>query len=231
MPFWRGSRLIVASPQFAGKNLAAELFNIALQRRLCSGRLLRPALLTLLLANTLTNTRAIAPQTPKKASTHRANELTLAGLRPGRDSFAKAIHLYGKATATKEDGDEASWQEHCGIRKLITEKDKQARIQTVRVIFEGSARGPCGLPQSGEDPWRTGRGLHMFDPTARLDELYGPPDSKSPSTRDGQPLELWYYAFDWAGPDVPQVMEVLCTTEKDGQPGRVIEITLAAPSL
>lgn len=23
-----------------------------------------------------------------------------------------------------------------------------------------------------------------------------PADSKSPSTRDGQPLELWYYAFD-----------------------------------
>jgi hypothetical protein len=42
---------------------------------------------------------------------------------------------------------------------------------------------------------------------------------------------LWYYAFDWAGPDVPQVMEVVCTREKDGQAGRVVEITLAAPSL
>jgi hypothetical protein len=40
-----------------------------------------------------------------------------------------------------------------------------------------------------------------------------------------------YYAFDWAGPDVPQVMEVLCSKEKDGQSGRVLEITLAAPSL
>ena len=34
-----------------------------------------------------------------------------------------------------------------------------------------------------------------------------------------------------AGPDVPQVMEVLCTAEKDGEPGRVVEITLAAVSL
>jgi hypothetical protein len=42
---------------------------------------------------------------------------------------------------------------------------------------------------------------------------------------------LWYYAFDWAGPDVPQVMEVVCTKEQDGQPGYVVEITLAAPSL
>jgi len=57
------------------------------------------------------------------------------------------------------------------------------------------------------------------------------PDSRSPSTKDGQPLELMYYPFDWAGPDVPQVMEVLCTKEADGKPGRVVEITLAAPSL
>jgi len=61
--------------------------------------------------------------------------------------------------------------------------------------------------------------------------MQGEQDLKSPSTRDGQPLELWYYAFDWAGADVPQVMEVLCTKEKDGQPGRVVEITLAASSL
>jgi len=42
---------------------------------------------------------------------------------------------------------------------------------------------------------------------------------------------LWYYGFDWAGPDVPQVTELLRTTEKDGKPGRVVEITLAAASL
>lgn len=60
---------------------------------------------------------------------------------------------------------------------------------------------------------------------------HGNPDSRSPSTKNGQPLELLYYAFDWAGPDVPQVMEVVCTAEKEGKPGRVVEITLAAGSL
>ena len=59
----------------------------------------------------------------------------------------------------------------------------------------------------------------------------GNPDSHGPSTRAGQPLELLYCAFDWAGPDVPQVMQVVCTPEKDGQPGQVVEITLAASSL
>jgi hypothetical protein len=36
-----------------------------------------------------------------------------------------------------------------------------------------------------------------------------------------------FYAFDWAGSDVPQVMEVLC----ERATGRVVEITLAFPSL
>jgi len=62
-------------------------------------------------------------------------------------------------------------------------------------------------------------GLRLSDSTDKVTELYGEPDSRSPSTKNGQPLELWYYPFDWAGPDVPQVMEVLCTKEKDGQPG------------
>jgi hypothetical protein len=36
-----------------------------------------------------------------------------------------------------------------------------------------------------------------------------------------------YYAFDWAGSSVPQVMEVFCARDS----GRVMEITLAYPSL
>jgi hypothetical protein len=71
----------------------------------------------------------------------------------------------------------------------------------------------------------------VWDSTRHVIKLYGEPDSTSPSTKGGQQLELLYYAFDWAGPDVPQVMEVLCTPEKDGKPGRVVEITLAGPSL
>jgi hypothetical protein len=42
---------------------------------------------------------------------------------------------------------------------------------------------------------------------------------------------LLYYAFDWAGPDVPQILTVLCTVEKNGKPGRVVEMTLDVESL
>jgi len=103
------------------------------------------------------------------------------------------------------------------------------KIQVIRV--SGGPKREANCKTQAPSPWRTGLGLRVSDPTTKVLELYGEPDSRSPSTRDGQPLELWYYAFDWAGPDVPQVMEVLCTREKDGKPGRVIEITLAAPSL
>jgi hypothetical protein len=45
--------------------------------------------------------------------------------------------------------------------------------------------------------------------------------------RGSRELDLLYYAFDWAGTRVPQVMEVYC----DHATGRVVEITLAFPSL
>ncbi len=68
-------------------------------------------------------------------------------------------------------------------------------------------------------------------PLGAATALYGELASRSPSTKNGQPLELLYYAFDWAGPDVPQIMEVVCTAPKDGTPGYVVEITLAAGNL
>jgi hypothetical protein len=119
--------------------------------------------------------------------------------------------------------------DHCRHILLTIDLDTASRIQVVRVSEAPWMSADCAhLPPT---PWKTGRGLRLGDSAAKVIALYGPPDSKSPSSKAGQQLELWYYAFDWAGPNVPQVMEVLCTKEKDGVPGKVIEITLAAPSL
>ncbi len=193
-----------------------------------SGRPVRRVLLAALLTSTL----AIAQTTPKlqaKKPTHRKNELTLAGLRPGRDSANKATILYHKwLTWPKGKDEQLAWVDECRGQMFTLDLDGHQRIQVLRV-----GRGPQVGDCVGKKPtpWKTGRGLRFNDSTAKVTQLYGEPDSRSPSTKDGQPLELWYYAFDWAGPDVPQVMEVLCTKEKDGQPGYVVEITLAAPSL
>ena len=194
----------------------------------CGGTLLRRALPLLLIAAPV----VVAQQKPDAKPTttgHRANELSLAGLRPGRDSQSRAVALYKEGFSASElSKDQSGWLDSCRHLALTVDLDDLRKIQVIRVAHSTTLQDCVPLPPS---PWKTGLGLRVSDTTARMRQLYGPPDSKSPSTRDGQPLELWYYAFDWAGPDVPQVMEVLCTREQDGKPGRVVEITLAAPSL
>jgi len=167
----------------------------------------------------------------KKKAAHRANELTLAGLRPGTDTTKRAEHLYKMPDNWMNEQGELNWKNGCYASTLTVSYNQRQKIETIRVSkMQGSIDADC-FGKDSISPWRTGRGLAIKDSATKMKELYGEPDSRSPSTKDGQPLELWYYAFDWAGADVPQVMEVLCTREQDGQPGHVVEITLAAPSL
>ena len=166
----------------------------------------------------------------KKAAVKRANELTLAGLRPGRDTASKAMELYKKpSNKVPQQESQIAWGATCEKQTLTIDLDAAKKIQVIRTTEIAWSLGDCVQTKPGT--WRTGLGLRVGDSTSKVAELYGKPDSRSPSTKEGQPLELWYYAFDWAGADVPQVMEVLCTREADGKPGRVVEITLAGPSL
>ena len=165
----------------------------------------------------------------------RANELTLAGLRPGRDKAVSAIRLYGKPDSRSPDNQSLSWAFVANDETfyLNLDVDKADVVQFIRVSHGRSPAEAISAKRSANFPraCHTGHGLVAGALASRVVELYGEPDSRSPSTKDGQQLELLYYAFDWAGADVPQVMEVLCTVAKDGKPGRVVEITLAAPSL
>lgn len=195
--------------------------------RVCSGRFFARVLFVSAIA------AAVLPaqQTPasKSAAWRRANELSLAGRRPGRDKLGRAATLYNSVDAKSSTNDsQTTWKDPCRKQILAVDFDAERRIQVIRAGVVPLTSDGVLLPPS---PWNTGLGLRVDDPTAKVVQLYGPPDSKSPSTRGGQPLELWYYAFDWAGPDVPRVMEVLCTREQDGKPGRVVEIALAAPGL
>jgi hypothetical protein len=174
---------------------------------------------------------AQAPQKPAaKVAAHRASELTLAGLQPGKDTASRAVHLYQKPKNKTESQDaQMVWGATCQTQILSIDLDAGRKIQVVRTVEREWSLGDCLTRSPG--PWKTGRGLRVGDPEAKVLQLYGEPDSRSPSSKDGRPLELLYYAFDWAGPDVPQVMEVLCTKDNAVQAGRVVEITLAAPSL
>lgn len=165
----------------------------------------------------------------------RANELTLAGLRPGVDTLALAEKSY-KPKYRKKDVSEgiSEWSDECTGRVLQLELNGKNVIQSVTISALGLVRREekVDCHQSARDVlqtklWRTGRGLKLGDPQHRVNEIYGEPNSSGPSTKGNRELELMFYAFDWAGSEVPQVMEVLC----EQATGRVVEITLAYPSL
>jgi hypothetical protein len=158
-----------------------------------------------------------------------ANELTLAGIRPGQDKLEGVEKQLGEHLhARTPDGGPRSWDDPCSGRRLTLEVDGAGVIQSVDVA-PGTSHEPCkGQRDDKKDPfWATGQGLRLGDPEERVLEIYGPPNSSGPSVKQGHELELMFYMFDWAGSDVPQVLEVTC----DKSAGRVVEIMLAFPSL
>jgi hypothetical protein len=170
--------------------------------------------------------------TPAPAAPKRANELTLAGLRPGRDALSIALKRYSEKYSDRERTAPSvkRWLEPCTGRALSLEFDSHSMIQAITVSSLVPQDGKCTDRRFGAlavQDWVTGRGLHLGDNQDKIVELYGEPASSGPSVNGERELEFLYYAFDWAGADVPQVMEIHCARET----GRVVEITLAFPSL
>jgi hypothetical protein len=174
--------------------------------------------------------RAHAQQSDAPA---RVNELTIAGLEPGRDSLSIALkHFKAKYVSSSDPGKTGmkQWGDACTGHSLEIEVDDHAVIRTVTLSSLAPQDGKCvdhRIDALNMKDWATGRGLRLSDSRNRVTELYGEPSSSGPSTKDGKELEYLYYMFDWARSDVPQVMEVYC--ERDT--GRVREITLTHPGL
>ena len=164
------------------------------------------------------------------------NELTLAGLRPGKDTLATAEARYKTKHRRIVPGanDILEWADECTGRALLIELGEKNVIQSITITAMGriSTEETVNCNDSVRDVlhtklWKTGRGLKLGDPRNRVVELYGEPTSSGPSAKGNRELELLFYSFDGAGPDGPQVMEVSC----ERSTGRVREITLAFPSL
>ena len=174
--------------------------------------------------------RRTLPRAGQTAVRH-TNEILLAGLRPGRDTFAVAEKRF-KAKNLSDDASSGAkqWRDDCSGRSIRLELDAKSVIQSVTITSLGSQEGKCSDRRPEFlDPrnWVSGLGLRIGDSQDRVVSLYGEPNSSGPASKKGQELELMYYQFDWAGSDVPQVLEVLCARDT----GRVVEITLAFPSL
>jgi len=160
----------------------------------------------------------------------RGNETLLAGLRPGRDTFAVAEKRFkARNLSGDQDSGTREWRDDCSGRSIRLEVDAKFVIQSVTITTLGAQEGTCSDRRPDFlDPrnWLTGLGLRMGDSQDRVVGLYGEPNSSGPATRHGRELALMHYQFNWAGSDVPQAMEVLCARET----GRVVEITLAFPN-
>jgi hypothetical protein len=157
-----------------------------------------------------------------------ANELTLSGLRPGRDTRATAVGRHHKPSGASDERT-ATWRDPCRGRDLRMEFGENDVVESITVSVTPGPHDDCrpGTPAMTAETWRTGRGLSLGDLRERVVTLYGQPDSRGPSTREGEETEFLYYPFDWAGSDVPQVLEVTC----DKKNGRVVQMTLAGQSL
>lgn len=165
---------------------------------------------------------------PREDAPKRANETTLAGLRPGRDALAAAFkHYKEKYVLSKTSTASKEWRDACTGHSLALAIDPRSVIQQVTVSLLVPRDGNCDNRRFeflNLDDWITGKGLRLGDSRNRVVELYGEPKSSEPVVRGDADFELLEFDFGWAGADVPQAMLVYC--ERDS--GRVVEIALLA---
>jgi hypothetical protein len=161
----------------------------------------------------------------------RVNELTLAGLRPGHDKISAPAREFRDLQLDAAVTDADLWGDICTHRELRVEADRGV-VKTVTVGSKYKPEIMAKCAASVLDPKRlkliaSGHGLQLGDACGRIEEIYGKAESRSPSVAGSDKLELYLYKFDWAGTDVPQVMEVSC----DASSQTVVEMTLAAATL
>jgi len=168
---------------------------------------------------------AQVPNAPKPT-----NEVTLAGLRPGRDSVANAFKRYKqKYLVSKTSADRKEWRDTCTGRSLALAVDSQSVSQKITVSLLVPRDGNCDNRRFeflNLDDWVTGKGLRLGDSRNHVVELYGEPNSSEPVVRDDADFEVLQFDFASVGPDVPQAMRVYCQRDS----GRVVEITLSSTS-
>lgn len=162
----------------------------------------------------------------------RVNELTLAGLRPGRDKIESPRKVFRTLEQDETARDAFLWGDICTHRDLRVEVDAQHMIRTVTVssYYKPDIMAKClesVLAPERLQQLKTGRGLLLGDACSRVTHLYGKPESETPSVKGADQLQFYFYSFGWAGSDVPQVMEISCSRGT----GKVVEMMLAAASL
>jgi hypothetical protein len=161
----------------------------------------------------------------------RLNELTLAGLRPGRDKIVEPQKSFRELTLDPDSKEALVWGDICTHRQMRIEVDADKKIQTISLSYgyKPEIKAKCLPSVSSPEVLKvvqSGHGLNLGDACTRMSQIYGKAESQSASVNGAEKLKLLRYSFDWAGSDVPQVMEVTCNPATN----QVVKIMLAAAS-
>lgn len=182
--------------------------------------------LLLLLALTLFCGQVLAAQESDGNPDHPAgnvNELTLAGLRPGRSTLQDAIRHYGPHWfhPTPQETDLYLWSDPAHHLLLSAEVNQQGQIRVVSVTrTERTAPVRSVLPLRAAT---TGRGVRLGTTEQHLRAVYGKPFFEGPSSLNGHDVHLIVYNFSWAGTDKPQILE-----SSFDRSGHLVKMSLSA---
>lgn len=159
------------------------------------------------------------------------NELTLAGLRPGRSTIAQAEALWGRQWhhPARDEDDVYVWcdaSSHIELSLEATVAQPPRRGGEIRVVTV--SRMPPALPVGacsavlGKGAASTGRGVRLGDSPQRLKQVYGKPFFTGPSTWNGRDVNMIVFNFSWAGTSKPQILE------SSFAGGKLVKMTLSA---
>ena len=104
--------------------------------------------------------------TPKTTATKKANELTLAGLRPGRDSVTRAAQFNRQFRDGKErPADQSVWVDGCRGLKLTIDSGKEKSIagDSCGLLFGTQSR----LRKAGPKSMENGKGIAAWRPISK----------------------------------------------------------------
>ncbi len=147
------------------------------------------------------------------------NELTLAGIRPGRVRIAAEVRRFGTQWfhPSPDEPDIYIWQDLKNGLRLTLEVDDKGVVRAVTVLRADA------LPNDGLPPTlrrtnlprahlplsiaSTGRGMRLGDSPIRLLHIYGKPFFRGSAQLDRQQVEMIVFNFSWAGRQYPQILE------------------------
>lgn len=148
-------------------------------------------------------------------------ETKLAGLRPGIHTLTNAFNRFPKKSM--ENLGDYSWRDPCNGERLTLRADSGGPMWEV-MVQRISAEADCtshSYSREARARWGSGSGLLLKDRCERVEEIYGPPLSRTSSENENFHFETYRYSYLAKGKNTALTWDVTCATAKDGSYSQV----------